>query len=76
MVTSDGKVYCDNCGAELERNSDLCISCGKTVNQFGSTENQHSGISLKPFAIIAIIAVIIFIWYFGEEFIAYIKLIS
>ena len=76
MIRSNGKVYCDNCGAELERNSNLCSYCGKSVDQFGATSKWHTGVSLKVFIIMAIIAVIIFIWYYGEEFIHFIKLIS
>lgn len=63
MVTQDGKIYCDNCGAELERNTTLCSSCGKQVDQFGSSSVKEPFINPKTIIIaivIVIIAIILF----------------
>lgn len=69
MRTSEGKIYCDNCGAELEENSYTCFSCGKKVDYYGRTSRQIAGFTIKQIlVIIAIVVICIIIYELIREF--------
>lgn len=33
MITNNGKIYCENCGAEVDRYSKNCTQCGKYCSE-------------------------------------------
>lgn len=40
MASINGKIYCDNCGAEVDMYSSKCSSCGKKLNN-NVTDSNH-----------------------------------
>ncbi len=52
--------FCDNCGAELKENSDVCLKCGKYVSKTGNNENvvENNKLALAGF-IVSIISCIL-----------------
>ena len=51
--------YCSNCGSELKENADICLKCGKIINNANYSQNMPKDPNAKSKVVAGILGILL-----------------